>query len=259
MNKELPKVLEELSKINEEKSYVSFQDVALKVKEYGLTPKDVKVLYKDLNEHNIVLKDVVEEKAKAKVVKKTTAKKTSNDTNEVSKKDTADVSKKKGVEEIKPLKEREKELIELGKKNGFITYETLAEHLKGLDLDADSLDELYNALIENNIEIVSDDDNNGKNGSTEELVLRDEELTKDVNINDPVRMYLKEIGKIPLLTMEEEMKYSVAAAAGDEEAKRILAESNLRLVVSIAKRYVGRGLLFLDLIQEGNIGLMKAV
>ena len=74
MNKELPKVLEELSKINEEKSYVSFQDVALKVKEYGLTPKDVKVLYKDLNEHNIVLKDVVEEKAKAKVVKKTTAK-----------------------------------------------------------------------------------------------------------------------------------------------------------------------------------------
>ena len=243
MNKELPKVLEELSKINEEKSYVSFQDVALKVKEYGLTPKDVKVLYKDLNEHNIVLKDVVEEKAKAKVVKKTTAKKTSNDTNEVSKKDTADVSKKKGVEEIKPLKEREKELIELGKKNGFITYETLAEHLKGLDLDADSLDELYNALIENNIEIVSDDDNNGKNGSTEELVLSDEELTKDVNINDPVRMYLKEIGKIPLLTMEEEMKYSVAAAAGDE----------------VAKRYVGRGLLFLDLIQEGNIGLMKAV
>ena len=259
MNKELPKVLEELSKINEEKSYVSFQDVALKVKEYGLTPKDVKVLYKDLSEHNIVLKDVVEEKAKAKVVKKTTAKKTSNDTNEVSKKDTADVSKKKGVEEIKPLKEREKELIELGKKNGFITYEMLAEHLKGLDLDADSLDELYNALIENNIEIVSDDDNNGKNGSTEELVLSDEELTKDVNINDPVRMYLKEIGKIPLLTMEEEMKYSVAAAAGDEEAKRILAESNLRLVVSIAKRYVGRGLLFLDLIQEGNIGLMKAV
>ena len=113
----------------------------------------------------------------------------------------------------------------------------MAEHLKGLDLDADSLDELYNALIENNIEIVSDDDNNGKNGATEELVLSDEELTKDVNINDPVRMYLKEIGKIPLLTMEEEMKYSVAAAAGDEEAKRILAESNLRLVVSIAKRY----------------------
>ena len=258
MNKELPKVLESLIEINKEKSYVSFQDVADKVKEYGLTPKDVKVLYKDLNDQNIVLKDVTEEKPKAKTVKKTTTKKATTETKEVAK-SSATPAKKASVGEIKPLKEREKELIELGKKDGFITYETLAEHLKGLDLDADSLDELYNALIENNIEIVSDDDNNGKGGATEELVLSDEELTKDVNINDPVRMYLKEIGKIPLLTMEEEMKYSVAAAAGDEEAKRILAESNLRLVVSIAKRYVGRGLLFLDLIQEGNIGLMKAV
>ena len=261
MNKELPKVLEELVKINTEKSYVSFQDVADKVKEYGLTPKDVKVLYKDLNDKNIVLKDVVEEKPKAKPAKKSPAKKEATTSKEKAETKETDNNKAKvAVGEIKPLKEREKELIELGKKNGFITYETLAEHLKGLDLDADALDELYNALIDNNIEIVSDDDSNsgGKNAE-EELVLSDEELTKDVNINDPVRMYLKEIGKIPLLTMEEEMKYSVAAAAGDENAKRILAESNLRLVVSIAKRYVGRGLLFLDLIQEGNIGLMKAV
>ena len=261
MNKELPKVLEELVKINTEKSYISFQDVADKVKEYGLTPKDVKVLYKDLNDKNIVLKDVVEEKPKAKPAKKSPAKKEATTSKEKAETKEIDNNKTKvAVGEIKPLKEREKELIELGKKNGFITYETLAEHLKGLDLDADALDELYNALIDNNIEIVSDDDSNsgGKN-TEEELVLSDEELTKDVNINDPVRMYLKEIGKIPLLTMEEEMKYSVAAAAGDENAKRILAESNLRLVVSIAKRYVGRGLLFLDLIQEGNIGLMKAV
>ena len=261
MNKELPKVLEELIKINTEKSYISFQDVADKVKEYGLTPKDVKVLYKDLNDKNIVLKDVVEEKPKAKPAKKSPAKKEATTSKEKAETKEIDNNKTKvAVGEIKPLKEREKELIELGKKNGFITYETLAEHLKGLDLDADALDELYNALIDNNIEIVSDDDSNsgGKN-TEEELVLSDEELTKDVNINDPVRMYLKEIGKIPLLTMEEEMKYSVAAAAGDENAKRILAESNLRLVVSIAKRYVGRGLLFLDLIQEGNIGLMKAV
>ncbi len=261
MNKELPKVLEELVKINTEKSYVSFQDVADKVKEYGLTPKDVKVLYKDLNDKNIVLKDVVEQKPKAKPTKKSPAKKEATTSKEKAETKETDNNKAKvAVGEIKPLKEREKELIELGKKNGFITYETLAEHLKGLDLDADALDELYNALIDNNIEIVSDDDSNsgGKNAE-EELVLSDEELTKDVNINDPVRMYLKEIGKIPLLTMEEEMKYSVAAAAGDENAKRILAESNLRLVVSIAKRYVGRGLLFLDLIQEGNIGLMKAV
>ena len=261
MNKELPKVLEELVKINTEKSYISFQDVADKVKEYGLTPKDVKVLYKDLNDKNIVLKDVVEEKPKAKPAKKSPAKKEATTSKEKAETKEIDNNKTKvAVGEIKPLKEREKELIELGKKNGFITYETLAEHLKGLDLDADALDELYNALIDNNIEIVSDDDSNsgGKN-TEEELVLSDEELTKDVNINDPVRMYLKEIGKIPLLTMEEEMKYLVAAAAGDENAKRILAESNLRLVVSIAKRYVGRGLLFLDLIQEGNIGLMKAV
>ena len=93
----------------------------------------------------------------------------------------------------------------------------------------------------------------------ENLILDDEEITKDVNINDPVRMYLKEIGRIPLLTPAEELALSDRINNDDEEAKRILAESNLRLVVSIAKRYVGRGLLFLDLIQEGNIGLMKAV
>ncbi len=165
------------------------------------------------------------------------------------------------MEEIKSLKDREKELLELGKKQGYITYEVLAEHLKGLDIDADSLDELYNLLIENHIDIITDDNetSGGAKAKEEAVVLSDEELTKDVNINDPVRMYLKEIGKIPLLSADEEMKYSIAAAAGDEDAKRILAESNLRLVVSIAKRYVGRGLLFLDLIQEGNIGLMKAV
>ena len=255
MNNVLLKVLEELVAINEKKGYVSYEDVANKVKEYSLTPKDVKAIYKDLNEKNIVLKDIKEEKVKESTPKKTKAKIESTP----KKKETV-VEKKAVVGEIKSLEDREKELIALGNKDGFITYETLAEHLKGLDLDADALDELYNALIDNNIEIVSDDDsNNGGKIVSEELVLSDEELTKDVNINDPVRMYLKEIGKIPLLTMEEEMKYSVAAAAGDENAKRILAESNLRLVVSIAKRYVGRGLLFLDLIQEGNIGLMKAV
>ena len=165
------------------------------------------------------------------------------------------------MDKIKSLKDRENDLLELGKKKGFITYEELAEILKGLDLDADDLDEIYNILIDNHIDIVTDDGTGTGTKLKEEqdLVLSDEELTKDVNINDPVRMYLKEIGKIPLLNMEDEMKYSIAAAEGDEDAKRILAESNLRLVVSIAKRYVGRGLLFLDLIQEGNIGLMKAV
>ena len=167
------------------------------------------------------------------------------------------------MEAIKTLEEREKELIELGKKEGFITYEQLAEKLKGLEIDADSLDNLYNMLIENGIAIVADDaDDDSEGGKTpgdDDIILADEEITKDVNINDPVRMYLKEIGRISLLSPEEELKLSIQIANGDEDAKQQLAESNLRLVVSIAKRYVGRGLLFLDLIQEGNIGLMKAV
>ena len=169
--------------------------------------------------------------------------------------------------EIKTFEERKKDLIELGKKNkGLLTFEQLAENLKGLDVDNDSLDDLYNTLVENGIEVVSETvEEDGapkvKEGEEDEesLVLSDEEITKDININDPVRMYLKEIGRISLLSSEEEMDLSVRIANGDEEAKNILAESNLRLVVSIAKRYVGRGLLFLDLIQEGNIGLMKAV
>ena len=166
------------------------------------------------------------------------------------------------MEAIKTLEEREKELIELGKKEGYITYEQLAEKLKGLEIDADSLDNLYNLLIENGIAIVADDtddDSEGGKGAGDDIILADEEITKDVNINDPVRMYLKEIGRISLLSPEEELKLSIQIANGDEDAKQQLAESNLRLVVSIAKRYVGRGLLFLDLIQEGNIGLMKAV
>lgn len=166
--------------------------------------------------------------------------------------------------EIKTLEERVEDLLVLGKKEGVITFEQLADSLKGLDIDNDSLDNLYNILVENNIAVVSgtDKDKDGKEDGkdTEEVViLSDAELTKDVNINDPVRMYLKEIGRISLLSGQEEMDLSVRVSEGDEEAKKILAESNLRLVVSIAKRYVGRGLLFLDLIQEGNIGLMKAV
>ncbi len=166
------------------------------------------------------------------------------------------------VGEIKTLDERKEKLLALGKKQGFITYEQLADELKGLEIDSDSLDELYNALVEANIDIVtedgSDDDASGEE-ITENVVVEDITMTKDVKINDPVRMYLKEIGRINLLTSDEEFEYAKRAEEGDEEAKRMLAESNLRLVVSIAKRYVGRGMLFLDLIQEGNIGLMKAV
>ena len=169
------------------------------------------------------------------------------------------------IGEIKTYEERKKELIEKGAEAGYITYEQLASALKGLDLDSDSLDDLYNSLMEANVRVVTDeelageeDDANPEDGGIEDL-FQDSTLAKELTINDPVRMYLKEIGKISLLTLEEETELSAKIVAGDEEAKNKLAESNLRLVVSIAKRYVGRGMLFLDLIQEGNIGLMKAV
>ena len=169
------------------------------------------------------------------------------------------------IGEIKTYEERKKDLIQKGSETGFITYEQLAASLKGLDLDSDSLDDLYNSLIEANIQVVTDEElagneenDNQDDGGIEDL-LQDSTLAKELTINDPVRMYLKEIGKISLLTLEEETELSARIVAGDEEAKNKLAESNLRLVVSIAKRYVGRGMLFLDLIQEGNIGLMKAV
>ncbi len=165
------------------------------------------------------------------------------------------------VGNIKTLEEREKDLIKIGKGKGYVTYEQLADSLKGLEVDSDTLDELYNKLVSNGIEIIaSEDEANGDAKKASEVeILSDEDITKDMNINDPVRMYLKEIGRISLLSTEEEMELSIRVANGDEEAAALLAESNLRLVVSIAKRYVGRGLLFLDLIQEGNIGLMKAV
>ena len=164
------------------------------------------------------------------------------------------------VGEIKTIEERKQSLLKKGKENGYVTYEELASELKGLDVDSDTLDDLYNSLVENNIEIVSETaDNSNDDEDPNDLIVEDLTLTKDIKINDPVRMYLKEIGRINLLTTDEEFEYAKLAEQGDEYAKKMLAESNLRLVVSIAKRYVGRGMLFLDLIQEGNIGLMKAV
>ena len=161
------------------------------------------------------------------------------------------------VNEIKTFEQRKEELLKKGKEKGILTYEELANSLKGLELTNEELDELYNLFNENNIKIVSDDDDETEGG--DELILDDNILTKDLTINDPVRMYLKEIGQIKLLSMDEELALADRILEGDELAKAELAEANLRLVVSIAKRYVGRGMLFLDLIQEGNIGLMKAV
>ena len=167
------------------------------------------------------------------------------------------------VNELKTFEEILNELVEEGKKQGYLTYEQIAKKTNNLELDSNNLDDLYNTLSENQIEVRSEDEDDTDEG----LILEEPELnietisneSKEMSVNDNVRMYLKDIGKISLLSLEEEQEISHRIAAGDEEAKRILAEANLRLVVSIAKRYVGRGLLFLDLIQEGNIGLMKAV
>lgn len=162
------------------------------------------------------------------------------------------------------LEQVKEQLVELGKKRGVLTYEEIAERMSGFDLDPDQVDEYYEYLSEQGIDIVSesdldDDPDLDVLDKEEEFDLNDLTVPPGVKINDPVRMYLKEIGRVPLLSAEEEIELAKRIEQGDEEAKRRLAEANLRLVVSIAKRYVGRGMLFLDLIQEGNMGLLKAV
>ncbi len=190
-----------------------------------------------------------------------------------------------------------KSLIKKGKKKGTLSYREIQDKLSDLEIDKDQIEEIYNAFAAMGISIVSDDesdetdddeediddiniddvddiedlknmgrisvieklddDDDGDNEEDDKIL--DITVPKGINIDDPVRMYLKEIGKVPLLTGEEEIELAKRMEAGDEVAKQRLAEANLRLVVSIAKRYVGRGMLFLDLIQEGNLGLIKAV
>ncbi|WP_313756376.1 RNA polymerase sigma factor RpoD [Tissierella sp.] len=167
-----------------------------------------------------------------------------------------------------------KKLIAKGKKDGILTYSELIDSLEEINLDAEQIEEVYQGLENMGIEVVGDkddlllekdeldDDIDGdidKEDLEEVDIKEDLSVPKGINVDDPVRMYLKEIGKIPLLTGDEEIELAKRMQEGDEEAKKQLAEANLRLVVSIAKRYVGRGMLFLDLIQEGNLGLMKAV
>lgn len=157
------------------------------------------------------------------------------------------------------------QLIELGKKKGSLSYDTIAQNLAQFELDAEHMDEFYDHLSEQGIQLIEDHEEDIEQPDEEDLEneeefdLNDLSVPPGVKINDPVRMYLKEIGRVDLLTPEEEIELAERIAQGDEEAKRRLAEANLRLVVSIAKRYVGRGMLFLDLIQEGNMGLIKAV
>ena len=167
-------------------------------------------------------------------------------------------------------------LLEKGRQDkNQLTYSTIADVLESTDLDKNQVDDLYEALMSKGIEIVSEtepgdfelmlSEENDAEGEDELMVDESGEIDlestipKSIAVDDPVRMYLKEIGKVPLLTADEEIELAKRMEEGDEEAKRRLCEANLRLVVSIAKRYVGRGMLFLDLIQEGNLGLIKAV
>ena len=156
-----------------------------------------------------------------------------------------------------------KELIEKGKKRGILTYEEVINNLQNVDLNADQIDDIYENLAGMGIEVVQEvpdlEPLESEIEEAEDETEIDLSIPDGIGIDDPVRMYLKEIGRVPLLTAEEEVELAKRMEKGDEEAKRRLAEANLRLVVSIAKRYVGRGLLFLDLIQEGNLGLIKAV
>ncbi|MBR5135057.1 MAG: RNA polymerase sigma factor RpoD [Clostridia bacterium] len=172
------------------------------------------------------------------------------------------------IEDLEPLlikkdkKMQIRDLIEMGRAKGKLTTQEIMDAMEDFDFDPDQVDKLYETLESNNIEIIddlqvslSDIDLN----ITPESVGVSADSSEAVAIDDPVKVYLKEIGRVPLLTSEEEIELAIRIGNNDEQAKKRLSEANLRLVVSIAKRYVGRGMQFLDLIQEGNLGLIKAV
>jgi RNA polymerase primary sigma factor len=177
----------------------------------------------------------------------------------------------KNAEMLQKIDSVKNKLIEKGKRNGFITYKEVLRSFEKLDINPEFIDDFYKQAEDNDLEILGfqddmipekvdeEDEIDSKEDADFFVSQSDDDILKGVNIDDPVRMYLKEIGKVSLLSAQEEVELAKRMEAGDEEAKKQLAEANLRLVVSIAKRYVGRGMLFLDLIQEGNLGLIKAV
>lgn len=150
-----------------------------------------------------------------------------------------------------------KNLMERGKKQGSLSYKEIMDALEDVEMSEEQIDDVYESFAQMGIDIIDADSSidRDSNDNTDFEV----NILEGIALDDPVRMYLKEIGRVPLLTPEEEVDLAKKIEQGDEEAKRRLTEANLRLVVSIAKRYVGRGMLFLDLIQEGNLGLIKAV
>ncbi len=182
---------------------------------------------------------------------------------EAKEEEVAKTEKSKSVDDVS--KEKVENILKMAKENGKITYEELATELE--DTNPDQIDRVFDAFEDLGVNILKDDDDMDAEPDLEDLQdvedIKLEEIDlnniEGVSIDDPVRMYLREIGKISLLSYEQELELAKKILAGDEYAKQKLTESNLRLVVSIAKKYVGRGMLFLDLIQEGNMGLIKAV
>ena len=167
------------------------------------------------------------------------------------------------TEEQKALMQKKAEItlkiIEKGKKNEFLTYNEINSAYEGIEITPEELEKLYDVLESEKIEVVEDMDKELEDIEVSKEELEDLSVPEGISIDDHVKMYLKEIGRVNLLSAEEEMDLAERMSKGDEEAKKKLAEANLRLVVSIAKRYVGRGMMFLDLIQEGNLGLIRAV
>jgi len=212
-------------------------------------------------------KEVKEKKKTAKIKKQEEEKQVEEEIKEeqenVASEDQKEENEQEEKEETVSDTDKVKSILKKAKEKGKITYGELASELG--DINPDQIDKVFDAFEEIGVDVLRDDDLDEPDiedlEEVEDIRLEDiETMNLDgVNIDDPVRMYLREIGRIPLLTFDEELDLSKRMLAGDEEAKQKLAESNLRLVVSIAKKYVGRGMLFLDLIQEGNMGLIKAV
>ena len=212
-----------------------------------------------------------------KPAEKKAAEKKSAEKKTAEKKSAEKKTAEKKPEEKKPeekIKNKLDELYEYGRSKGTITYKEIMDRLVELEMDADQLDHVLETLEAYGVSVINETadrqviltDEQAADQAAEAARIGGEDNTQidlsvpeGISIDDPVRMYLKEIGKVPLLTAEEEIEIAKQLEAGDESAKQKLAEANLRLVVSIAKRYVGRGMLFLDLIQEGNLGLIKAV
>ena len=218
-----------------------------------------------LNEAEEKLKEEIKkekdkEKAENEIKKEKSKEKIENEIKE--EKNKKETKEEKKEEEIKE-EDKVKDIVKKAKETGKITYSELAEELE--DTNPEQIDKVFDAFEEMGVDLLNDDFEQEPDlddlKEVEELKL--DEITDNnfegVSVDDPVRMYLREIGKIPLLSYEKELELAQRILENDEEAKQELAEANLRLVVSIAKKYVGRGMLFLDLIQEGNMGLIKAV